>query len=544
MRHLAAFLLASLVAGSGSAEAQIITTFAGSGTATFCGDGGPAAAACLNFPGGVATGPGGAVFIADYNNARIRRVDAAGIITTFAGYNEGFCGDGGPATSACISKPWGVAADAAGNVFIADFSNHRIRKVNTAGIINTVAGNGTPGFCGDGGPATSACLQNPTGVAVDAAGNLLIADYWNHRIRKVDPAGTITTLAGNGTVGFCGDGGPAASACLWNPWGVAVDAAGNLFIGDRYNHRVRRVTASGTITTVAGSALAGHCGDGGPATEACLLEPTGVAVEATGALFIADHSNHRVRKVDAAGTITTVTGTGTASFCGDGGPAPAGCLSHPNGVAVNAAGSLFISDHLNHRIRLVPKGLTSLRLAKSTVAGCLKATGKITLASPAPAGGTIVTLASSTPRAAVPHSVTIKAGLTTKSFAVTTTPVAIPETATITATSLGTTLAATLAIRPMAPKSVALTPLTVPGGTAALATVTLECTAAPTGIVVDVFSSKPGVARPAATSVTVPLGDQTATVEVTTSPVAVTTKAAIKARANGVTKAKTLTVTP
>ena len=228
--------------------------------------------------------------------------------------------------------------DAAGNLFIADGSNNRIRKVDPAGTISTVAGTGVGGgfgFSGDGGPATGAQLNAPFGVFVDAAGNLFIADVGNHRIRKVDPAGTISTVAGTGVggfSGFSGDGGPATEAQLHFPAGVFVDAAGNLFIADASNHRIRKMDPAGTISTVAGTGVEGFSGDGGPATEAQLHFPAGVFVDAAGNLFIADASNHRIRKVDPAGTISTVAGTGTAGFSGDGGPATGAQLNGPSGV--------------------------------------------------------------------------------------------------------------------------------------------------------------------------------------------------------------------
>jgi streptogramin lyase len=207
--------------------------------------------------------------IADRSNQRIRRVDAVtGVITTVAGNGaSGFSGDGGPATAANLSGPFGVAVDAAGNVLIADQNNARIRRVDAVtGVITTVAGNGAGGFSGDGGPATAASLSNPVGVAVDAAGNVLIADRSNQRIRRVDAVtGVITTAAGNGASGFSGDGGPATAASLSSPWGVAVDAAGNVLIADQSNSRIRRVDAvTGVITTVAGNGTFGFSGDGGP----------------------------------------------------------------------------------------------------------------------------------------------------------------------------------------------------------------------------------------------------------------------------------------
>src|SRR5439155_23380373 len=256
-------------------------------------------------------------------NQRIQRVDAAtGIMVTVAGSGAGFSGDGGPATAAKLFNPMGVAVDPAGNFFIADTGNNRIRRVDAAsGTITTLAGGGScgdPYYCGDEGPATAAELTYPSGIAVDNAGNLFIADQSNQRVRKVDAAtGTITTVAG-GTLGFSGDGGPASAAQLSNPAGVAIDAKGNLFIADMNNHRIRRVdAATGTITTVAGSGPsgAGFSGEGGPAAAAGLLFAVGVGVEDAGNVFVAGTGNYRIRKVDGTtGTITTVAGTGGASI--------------------------------------------------------------------------------------------------------------------------------------------------------------------------------------------------------------------------------------
>lgn len=297
--ELATLLAVTLLLLNSTASAQIITTVAGNGTPDFCGDGGPATDACLYYPRGVAVDGKGNLFIADTGNARVRRVDlAAGIITTVVGNGTPyFCGDGGPATSACLD-PRGVALDVDGNLFIADGFNDRIRRVDAAsGTITTVAG-GADGFCGDGGPATSACLRAPYAVAVDTGGNLFIVDTYNRRIRRVDGAtGVITTVAGNGEIHFCGDGGPATSACLYTPEGVAVDVKGNLFIGDTLNWRVRGVDAATQIITTLAGGTWGFCGDGGPATEACMRGPRGVAVDVSGNLFIADTFNSRVRLV-------------------------------------------------------------------------------------------------------------------------------------------------------------------------------------------------------------------------------------------------------
>ena len=358
-------------------SAGVITTVAGTGETGFSGDGGPAIQAALEEPSGVTVDGAGNLFIADTNNHRIRKVDSAGVITTVAGTGERFggfgtfSGDGGPAIQAALNGPSGVAVDGAGNLFIADRYNHRIRKVDSAGVITTVAGTGEFGFSGDGGPAIQAALNGPSGVAVDGAGNLFIADSDNHRIRKVDSAGVITTVAGTGESGFGGDGGPAVEAELYGPSGVAVDGAGNLFIADSDNHRIRKVDSAGVITTVAGTGESGFGGDGDPAIQAALDEPSGVAVDGAGNLFIADNDNHRIRKVDSAGVITTVAGTGETGFSGDGGPAIQAALEEPSGVAVDGAGNLFIADYNNHCIRKVDATGTITTIAGSCETGFL-----------------------------------------------------------------------------------------------------------------------------------------------------------------------------
>ena len=278
------------------------------------------------------------------------------IIDTVAGVGVG---DGGPATAAQLSFPFGVAVDAAGNIYIADSNNQRIRRVNIDGSIVTVAGGGNPSDgIGDDGPATAAKLGAPSGVAMDAAGNIYIADTGNRRIRKIDTDGNIFTIAGTGTPGLSGDGGPATAAQLNLPSGVAVDAAGNIYIADRDNHRIRKVDVDGNISTVAGAGasaggigMSGYGGDGGPAVQAHLNLPGSVAVDAAGNLYIADIRNHRIRAVDIDGNIFTIAGTGTRSLSGDGGPATAAQLNFPSGVAVDAAGNIYIADTYNHRIR-------------------------------------------------------------------------------------------------------------------------------------------------------------------------------------------------
>ena len=349
-----AFLFFAQLSLTGFAQSGIITTVAGNGAQGFSGDGGPATSAMLYLPFGVAVDTAGNLFIADAGNNLIRKVTPSGVISAVAGNGtQGFSGDGGPATTAQLNYPRGVAVDTAGNLFIADTDNNLIRKVTPGGVISTVAGIGTQGFSGDSGPAISAQLFSPYGVAVDTAGNLFIADTVNNRIREVTPAGVINTVAGNGTQSSGGDGGPAISAQLFSPTGVAVDATGNLFIADLGNNRIREVTPAGVISTVAGNGTQGFSGDSGTATAAQLNYPRGVAVDTAGNLFIADFDNFRIRKVTPAGVISTVAGNETQGFSGDGGPATAAQLYSPTAVAVDTAGNLFIADLGNNRVRMV-----------------------------------------------------------------------------------------------------------------------------------------------------------------------------------------------
>ena len=354
-----------------SAATGIITTIAGNGVSGFSGDGGPASAATLGGPRGIAVDAAGNVYVTDFDNLRIRRIDAASItISTVAGNgSRGSSGDGGPAVAASIDACFGVAVDSSGNLFIASTFTSKVRRVAAAtGIISTVAGNGSLGFSGDDGTATEAKLFTPHGVEVDGSGNLYIADTNNNRIRLVAAnTGVISTIAGNGAVGFVGDGGPAVNAALAFPYGVAVDASNNLYIADRNHHSIRRVdAATGVITTVAGGRL-GFSGDGGPATAASLTYPTAVAIDRTGNLFIADTENQRIRKVSAqSGIISTVAGNGSKGFSGDGGAATSGSMAAPSGIAVDSLGNLYIADGIvNNRIRKVD-GMTGII---TTVAG-------------------------------------------------------------------------------------------------------------------------------------------------------------------------------
>jgi hypothetical protein len=355
---------------------SIITTVAGNGSYGYSGDGGPATSAELLHPGDVAVDGFGNLFIVDQDNYRIRKVDTNGIITTIAGNGTyGDSGDGGPATNASMGGLGGVAVDRLGNLLIGDMLNSRVRKVDTNGIITTVAGYGQQGYSGNGGPATNATLWYPGAVAVDASGDLFIADGFDGCIRKVGTNGIITTVAGvpEGTSwpytsGYSGDGGPATSAKLCGPSGVAVDGFGNLFIADYGNYRIRKVDTNGIIATVAGNGTNGYSGDGGPATNASTGSPAGVAVDGFGNLFIADYGNYRIRKVDTNGIIATVAGNGTNGYSGDGGPATNASTGSPAGVAVDGFGNLLIGDRGNNRVRKVTQfgSIPTLRLSNVT----------------------------------------------------------------------------------------------------------------------------------------------------------------------------------
>jgi uncharacterized protein (TIGR03437 family) len=330
-----------------------ISTFAGNGTFSYSGDGGPAVQAQLNTPQGVAVDAAGNWYIADTLNNAVRKVSLNGTISNYAGNGAaGSSGDGSAATSAQLNAPQGLAVDAAGNLFIADTMNAKVRKVSASGTITTVVGSGTPGFGGDGGAAASAQLNLPVGVAVDSSGNLYIADFGNSRVRKVSTNNTIATVAGNGSAGYSGDGGPAAKAQLNGPQAVAVDAAGNLYIADTGNNAIREVTAAGLISTVAGNGIAGYSGDGGPATSAQVGNPVGVAVDGVGNIFTVDASN-RVRQVYPNGSIATIAGNGSRGYTGDGGPATQAQLNAPSAIALGKNGNLYVADMANNAVRLL-----------------------------------------------------------------------------------------------------------------------------------------------------------------------------------------------
>ena len=321
-----------------------INTVVGNGYDGFAGDGSSATKAQLNYPTGIALDSSGNMYIADFLNLRIRKV-ASGNISTVAGNGVlSFSGDGGQALSAQMNAPQGVVSDRAGNFYVSDTGNNVVRQVAKNGVITTIAGNGTAGSNGDGSAGTGAQLNSPAGLALDSSGNLYISDSLNAKVRKVSSSGAITTVAGNGTPGFGGDGASAASAQLNTPLGLAVDASGNLYIADFSNNRIRMVSPSGTISTVAGSGNSGYSGDGGPAVNAQLNTPTGVAIDAAGNLYIADAGNYVIRKVSTGGTISTIAGNGTAGYSGDGGIAVNAQLINPRAIAVDAVGNILIAD--------------------------------------------------------------------------------------------------------------------------------------------------------------------------------------------------------
>ena len=349
---------------------HVITTIAGTGSTTggYAGDGGPATAAVLSNPSGVSVDAGGNVYISDNANDRIRVINRFGVINTIAGTTAwGFSGDGGSATDARLHNPCGSAVDAAGNFYFADNANERVRKINTAGIISTIAGQS--GTAGDGGPATSAGLSIPLRLAIDRSGNKYIVDYGNDRIKKIDLSGNILTIAGNGTIAHTGDGGPADSASIFQPSAIATDSSGNIFFTEQYGNTVREINTSGIITTVAGTGSFGFSGDGGAAVAATLENPAGLAFDRGGNLYIADLGNNRIRKIDASGTITTIAGTALAAHLGDGGPASAASLNGPMDVATDTAGNIYVADMNNNCIRKISGAGIISTIAGTTTAG-------------------------------------------------------------------------------------------------------------------------------------------------------------------------------
>ena len=328
----------------------IINTIVGDAFQRFIGDGGPATAALFSRPRGLSLDVRGDLYIADTGTQRIRKL-SGGTVATVAGTGKAaFEGDGGPAPSAAFNGPSGIAADAFGAFWVADTDNQRLRQV-TQSLVRTIAGSDDSGLGADGDPAEKMPLSAPLAVLADNRGNVYVADSGNNRVLVKNPAGIMTTLAGNGSPGYSGDGGRATQAQLNGPIGLALDAAGNLYIADTLNHRIRKVSAdTGYIATVAGNGQAGFSGDGGPALQAMLSHPRGVAVDGDGNLYVTDSGNQRVRLIAADGGIRTIAG-GEPGFSGDGGPAADALLNNPWAIVLDGSGNLYVSDSFNNRVR-------------------------------------------------------------------------------------------------------------------------------------------------------------------------------------------------
>jgi len=410
---LLALIPLALAIAAAAATPGSISTVAGTGTVGFSGDGGPATAAQLYGPGGLALTADGGYLIADQLNNRVRKLSASGTITTVAGTGaNGFSGDGGPATAAQLSNPTDVAATADGGFLIADQTNGRIRSVSPSGIISTVAGTGSAGTSGDGGPATSAKFLLPTGVAPTADGGFLVADDSGNNIRKVSSGGIISTVAGSsaGTSGSSGDGGPATAALLHFPRDAASTADGGFLIADSGNNRIRKVSAGGSISTVAGNGTAGFAGDGGAATSAQLSTPRGIAPTADGGFLIADSLNGRVRSVSAAGTITTVAGGG-ANDPGNGGAATAAMLGVGAVAPTGDGGFLIAEGDRGSRVFRVEAGTFPSQAPVVTITGKPAAETqqqRATFTFTGPAGGTFACSIDSGPFKACSSGVTFE----------------------------------------------------------------------------------------------------------------------------------------
>jgi len=339
------------------AQVNFITTIAGNGIGGYCCDGGPATNAEINNANQLCLDKFSNLYFTDDYNNRVRKIVlSTGIITTVAGTDTfGYNGDNIQATDAALWIPDAVYTDTFGNVYIGDGENHRIRKITVStGIITTVTGNGTPGNNGDGGPATNAEINGPNGLYIDQSGNIYISDLWNNNIRKITAGGIISTIAGNGSMGYTGDGGPATNAQLFSPEKAIADNYGNIIIADGDNNVLRKIDATtGIINTIAGDGTAGYSGDGGPASHALLNSPYGIYIDKQNDIYFAEYGNGTIRRIDGStGIITTVVGCGLSGYAGDGGPATDAKLI-PEDMTFDSYGTMYIADYENNRIREV-----------------------------------------------------------------------------------------------------------------------------------------------------------------------------------------------
>ena len=341
-------LLCLILLLTGTAHAQRFPIQAGTGIRGFSGDGGPAAAAQLAVPSAVFVDIDGNITIADTSNDRVRVIAPDGTIRTIAGIGERLSsGDGGPASAAALSSPTALFVDGGGNIYVAEWTGHRVRTITPTGVITTVVGVGEHGFLGDGGLASESNIWSPTALYIDGAKNTYIAEWGNHRIREISPDGLVSSLAGTGLPGFTGDGGPANGSRINSPNGLFVDDTGAVFFSDLGNQRIRRIDPSGIIRTVAGT------GDGGPATEAGISNPSGLFIDGPGNLFFVDAGNDRIRRVNKDGIIETVAGGSTSA---NGPPLlPTDLrLEGPTSIFIDESGDLYLAEGSGHRVRRIP----------------------------------------------------------------------------------------------------------------------------------------------------------------------------------------------